>query len=211
MTDRLIVYETEAKNNGFRFVLGVDEVGRGPLAGPVVAAAVWLRSFDFKVMINDSKKMTEKARLKAFDEIFANGYVGIGIKSEVAIDELNILNASHRAMEEAVMHLLRQLPPELKENNAFLKEVILLIDGNSYKSILPYQHKTIIGGDAKSVSIAAASIVAKVYRDRLMERYDTIYPGYGFGKHKGYPTSTHREAIKRQGPSRIHRRSFTLL
>jgi len=156
-----LAFETEAKNNGFRFIFGVDEAGRGPLAGPVVAAAVFLTSFDFNVPINDSKKMTEKARLIAFDAIFERGFVGIGIMSEVAIDQVNILNASHRAMEEAVKQLVRRLPENLYTARDMVKDVVLLIDGNSFKSLLPFKHKTIIEGDAKCFSIACASIIAK--------------------------------------------------
>ncbi len=211
MITNLIEHETEASKKGFRFILGVDEAGRGPLAGPVVAAAVYLTSYNFTSPINDSKKMTEKARNNAFHEIFERGVVGIGIMSEMAIDQVNILNASHRAMEAAVKQLVRRLAGETVLSESFLKQVILLIDGNSFQSQLPFAHKTIIGGDAKSLSIACASIVAKVSRDRIMERYDGIYPGYGFKKHKGYPTSTHRDAIRSIGPSQIHRKSFTLV
>ena len=200
----MLKYETEAAHNGFRFVLGIDEAGRGPLAGPVVAAAVHLTSFDFDNTINASKKMTPKSRQKAFDEIFNRAVVGIGIVSEAAIDEINILNASHMAMEIAVKHLLRQVPD-------LPPKVLMLVDGNIFRTQLPYAYKTIIGGDGLSLSIACASIVAKVYRDRVMEQYDRIFPQYGFKDHKGYPTKGHRQAIKTHGPSKIHRKSFTLI
>lgn len=211
MVHNFTAYETEASAKGFRFVLGVDEAGRGPLAGPVVAAAVCLTSFDFENTINDSKKMTEKARGRAFHEIFERGHVGIGMVSEAGIDEVNILNASHMAMETAVMQLVRRLPAEMTAAADFQRQVVLLVDGNMFRSQLPYKHKTIIGGDGKSLSIACASIIAKVTRDRIMDQYDSIFPQYGFKQHKGYPTQMHREAIKTHGPSCIHRKSFTLL
>ncbi len=207
----MLTYEKEATQNGFRFILGVDEVGRGPLAGPVVAAAVCLNSYEFDHPIKDSKKMTPKARERAFHAIFEQAHVGIGMISEETIDQVNILNASHLAMEAAVLQLVRRLPGDIKLGANFTKETVLLIDGNSFRSQLPYKNRTIVGGDAKSLSIACASVVAKVYRDRMMDKYDELFPGYGFKQHKGYPTATHREAIRAQGPSRIHRRSFTLL
>lgn len=206
----MLTYEKEAVAQGFRFILGVDEAGRGPLAGPVVAAAVYLTSFEFKHRINDSKKMTPKSREAAFHEIFERGHVGIGIVGEGTIDELNILNASHLAMETAVLQLVHRLG-EVGTGKDFAGQVVLLVDGNMFRSQLPYKYKTIIGGDGKSLSIAAASIVAKVYRDRVMQGYDRLFPQYGFKDHKGYPTEAHREAIRAHGPSSIHRRSFTLL
>ncbi len=204
-------YETQAWKQGLRFIFGVDEAGRGPLAGPVVAAAVCLKDRHFTCRVDDSKKMTAQAREKAFHEVFEKAYVGIGMISEIGIDAVNILNATHLAMEAAVRHLVRRLPREVTTSDNFDKGVLLLIDGNSFRSQLPYRHQNIIGGDAKSLSIAAASIVAKVYRDRLMEGYDRIFPQYGFKQHKGYPTASHRQAIAEHGPSAIHRRSFTLL
>jgi ribonuclease HII len=208
MHSKMLHYETQAQDQGLRFVLGVDEAGRGPLAGPVVAAAVCLRQFDFECTINDSKKMTPKAREKAFHEIFDKAYVGIGIISEAAIDAVNILNASHLAMEAAVKELIRTIPQETSVRTEFQREVILLIDGNIFRTQLPYRYQTIVEGDAKSLSIAAASIVAKVYRDRILNAYDKIFPQYGFAKHKGYGTLEHRQAIKKHGASLIHRRSF---
>jgi ribonuclease HII len=208
--NKLLKHEKEAAANGFRFILGIDEAGRGPLAGPVVAAAVYLTSLKFKRgSINDSKQMTAAAREEAFHTIFNRGFVGIGVVNETVIDEVNILNASYLAMELAVLRLARRLSLSnilLEEN---IKEVVLLIDGNSFKSQLPYSHKTIVDGDAKSLSIACASIVAKVYRDRLMHHYDQIFPQYGFKQHKGYATRMHRQAILDHGPSWLHRRSFT--
>ena len=203
-----LYYETQAQNKGLRFIFGVDEVGRGPLAGPVVAAAVCLRQFDFKNPINDSKKMSARAREAAFYEIFEKAYVGIGIMSEKTIDIVNILNASHLAMDMAIGELIHQMPKEVPLDEKFKQEVMLLIDGNIFRTRLSYQYKTIIGGDSKSLSIACASIIAKVYRDRILGVYDKIFPQYGFAKHKGYPTKEHRLAIKEHGASIIHRKSF---
>lgn len=204
----MLYYETQATNKGLRFILGVDEAGRGPLAGPVVAAAVCLRRFDFQCSINDSKKMRPKAREKAFNEIFEKAYVGIGMISETAIDIINILNASHMAMEMAIVQLIRRMPQEITSGDAFDRQVVLLVDGNIFRSQLKFQHRTIIGGDGKSLSIACASIVAKVYRDHILNAYDKIFPQYGFAQHKGYPTQGHRLAIKKHGACIIHRRSF---
>ncbi len=204
----LLHYETQAQNKGLRFILGVDEAGRGPLAGPVVAAAVCLRDFDFKNPINDSKKMSAKAREAAFHEIFEKAYVGIGMMSENVIDIVNILNASHLAMEMAVKELIRRMPQESISHKTFCHQVMLLVDGNIFRAQLPYQYRTIIGGDGKSLSIACASIIAKVYRDRILGVYDKIFPQYGFAQHKGYPTKDHRLAVKKHGSSLIHRKTF---
>jgi len=201
-------YETQAQKHGLRFIFGVDEAGRGPLAGPVVAAAVCLREFDFKITINDSKKMTAKARETAFQEIFEKSYVGIGMMSEKTIDIVNILNASHMAMDMAVKELIHVMPKETVAHQDFNKDVVLLIDGNLFRTQLPYRYKTIVGGDGKSLSIACASIVAKVYRDRILDVYDKIFPQYGFAKHKGYPTQAHRLAVQQHGSSMIHRKTF---
>jgi len=204
----MLHYETQAHDKGLRFILGVDEAGRGPLAGPVVAAAVCLRTFDFKNHINDSKKMTARAREGAFHEIYEKAYVGIGIMSEKTIDIVNILNASHLAMEMAVKELLYRIPAEVSGQKDFSQQVVLLIDGNIFRTQLPYQYQAITGGDGKSLSIACASIIAKVYRDRILDVYDKIFPQYGFSRHKGYPTSDHRWAIQKYGSSIIHRKTF---
>jgi len=204
----MLHFETQARNKGLRFILGVDEAGRGPLAGPVVAAAVCLRHFDFRNIINDSKKMSAKARESAFHEIFDKAYVGIGVISEQTIDLVNILNASHLAMEIAVKELIHRLPQETVADVNFHHQTLLLIDGNIFRSQLPYRYQAIIGGDGKSLSIACASIIAKVYRDRILNVYDKIFPQYGFAKHKGYPTEAHRLAVKIYGTSMIHRKTF---
>ncbi|MBL8014219.1 MAG: ribonuclease HII [Candidatus Omnitrophica bacterium] len=204
----MLNFEDEAKGNGYVFVVGVDEAGRGPLAGPVISAAVFLKSSQFEHSIKDSKKMTERQREQAFLEIFEKGVVGIGVMNESVIDSCNILQATFLAMASAVRQLISRLPQESVCLNNFDKQVFLLIDGPHFKTDLPYGHRTIIDGDDKCLSIACASIVAKVYRDRVLRSYDRIYPQYGFKSHKGYPTEAHRKAIMKNGLSPIHRRSF---
>ncbi len=179
---------------GFRSLAGVDEAGRGPLAGPVVASAVVVRDFSFSSAVNDSKKMSAKARENAYREILEKSFVGIGVVDPPLIDQLNIYQATLKAMEEAVRRL-RQIPD------------CLLIDGPKTPA-LPFKQFPIIDGDAKSFSIACASVVAKVTRDRIMEYYDGLYPEYGFSRHKGYGTRAHVEALKIHGPCKIHRKSF---
>ncbi len=208
MSIKMLYHETQAQKQGLRFVLGIDEAGRGPLAGPVVAAAVCLKKSRFKNTINDSKQLTPEQREAAFHEIFDNAYVGIGIMNEVVIDAVNILNASHLAMDMAVNQLVRRMPRDIVAETNFDRQVMLLIDGNIFRTTLVYQYKTIIEGDCKSLSIACASIIAKVTRDRILRVYDKIFPQYGFAQHKGYPTEDHRMAIKKHGASIIHRRSF---
>ncbi len=172
----------------------MDEAGRGPLAGPVVASAVIVRDFSFSSMINDSKKMTRKNREAAFDEIMGKCTVGIGVVECGEIDKINIYQATFRAMEEAVIKL-GEAPSAL------------LVDGPKGPN-LPFRQFPIIDGDAISFTIACASVVAKVTRDRMMEYYAQVYPQYGFEKHKGYGTQEHVEALKKYGPCKIHRRSF---
>ena len=187
-------FETELYNNGINFIAGIDEVGRGPLVGPVVTAAVILPKDFYDERINDSKKLTEKKRELLYDVIMENAIsVGIGISNEDVIDEINILNATKRAMLEAV-------------NNLNVKPEHLLIDAVKLNTDIP--QTSIIKGDAKSESIAAASIIAKVTRDRMMVEYDKIYPGYDFASNKGYGTAKHIDALKLQGSSPIHRKTF---
>lgn len=204
----MLTFEQKAGSAGYQRVIGIDEAGRGPLAGPVVASAVLLRSTSFSVRVDDSKKMTERQREQAFLEIFQKSYVGIGIMSEAVIDSHNILQATFLAMATAVRQLVGSLPADERSKADFNKTTILLVDGPLFKTDLPYPFKPIIDGDAKSLSIACASIVAKVYRDRILQTYDSIYPQYGFKKHKGYPTVSHRKAILENGLSPIHRRTF---
>ena len=187
--------EFENKYSDLAYVAGIDEAGRGPLAGPVVAAAVILPKDLFLPFLNDSKKVTEKRREVLFDEIKQNAIAyGIGIASNTLIDEINILQATYEAMREAV-NALEKTPD------------ILLVDAVHIPDI-NIKQVGIVKGDAKSVNIAAASILAKVTRDRLMAEYDKIYPEYGFASNKGYGTATHIAALKEIGPCAIHRKSF---
>ena len=191
---QLLLHDEEFLNRGFTSLAGVDEAGRGPLAGPVVASAVIVRDFSFLTWVDDSKKMTPGAREKACDEILAKCRVGIGVVEADEIDRINILEAALKAMQEAVTKL-GEAPG------------CILIDGNKSPK-LPFRQFAIVDGDAKSFSIACASIVAKVTRDRMMDYYDELYPRYGFAKHKGYGTGAHVKALKEHGPCRIHRKSF---
>ena len=187
--------EFENKYSDLAYVAGIDEAGRGPLAGPVVAAAVILPKYIFLPFLNDSKKVTEKRRDVLFDEIKQNAIAyGIGIASNTLIDEINILQATYEAMREAV-NALEKTPD------------ILLVDAVHIPDI-NIKQVGIVKGDAKSVNIAAASILAKVTRDRIMVEYDKIYPEYGFASNKGYGTATHIAALKEVGPCAIHRKSF---
>jgi ribonuclease HII len=199
----VLYYERKFKKKGYEFIIGVDEAGRGPLAGPVVAAAVFLRDFRFQNRIDDSKKLTPREREKAFPEIINKSLFGIGVVSEKIIDKTNILLATQLAMKEAVLSLSAKLSHKRQD------KICILIDGD-VKIDCPFTLVNIIKGDAKSKSIASASILAKVTRDRMMLAYDKVYPEYGFFTHKGYPTKTHRDALKRIGPSPIHRMSFSL-
>lgn len=197
----MFYYERKLKKRGYSLVIGVDEAGRGPLAGPVVAAAVALNTRRFKNRIDDSKKLTPLAREKAFQEIIRKSVFGIGIVDEYTIDRVNILVATRMAMEEAVTSLINKLIVGKK------RRIHIIVDGNvSLKTGFPYT--TIIKGDSKSKSIASASILAKVTRDAIMQVYDRIYPRYRFNKHKGYPTEEHRKILKKFGPSIIHRKTF---
>ena len=191
--ESLMVFEHEYE--GYGLIAGIDEVGRGPLAGPVMAGAVILPKDHPILYLNDSKKLTEKKREELYEVIMKEAVaVGIGMASKQRIDEINILNATYEAMREAIGKLAPQ--PNILLNDA------VKIPGVSIRQV------PIIKGDAKSASIAAASIVAKVTRDRLMAEYEKIYPGYGFAKNKGYGTAEHIAAIKEMGPCPIHRRSF---
>ncbi|MDD7410191.1 ribonuclease HII [Fusobacterium gastrosuis] len=186
----------------FKEVIGVDEAGRGPLAGPVVAAAVKLKKYS-EVLdeINDSKKLTEKKREKLYDIIVENFEIGVGVVSAIEIDKVNILNATFLAMRKA----LCELQDKLKD----YERNIVLVDGNFKIREYKGEQVPIVKGDAKSLSIAAASIIAKVTRDRMMRELDKVYPNYDFSKHKGYGTKKHVEILKKMGPIKgIHRNSF---
>ena len=191
----LLSFERQAGSRGFRLVAGVDEAGRGPLAGPVVAAAVILPDGLYLDGVNDSKKLSPDRRERLFDVIMEQALsVGVGFGPPELIDRINILQATRHAMREAVSLLTPQ--PDL-----------ILIDGiSTIESPIP--QKTIKKGDSLSLSIAAASIIAKVTRDRLMQELDRVHPGYGFAGHKGYGSASHMDAIRRLGPSPVHRLSF---
>jgi ribonuclease HII len=197
----LFYYERKLKKKGYDLVIGVDEAGRGPLAGPVVAAAVALRASRFKNRIDDSKRLTASQREKAFQEIIKKSIFGIGIINEKIIDQVNILEATRLAMKQAVVALINKL--EYRRH----KRIHILIDGN-IKIDLDLPSTSIIKGDSKSKSIASASILAKVTRDKIMSLYDKLYPEYGFLKHKGYGTRMHKTTLSRFGPSLIHRATF---
>jgi ribonuclease HII len=186
-------YEKEYEHLGY--VCGIDEVGRGPFAGPVVACAVILPKDCNILYINDSKKLSEKRREELYDIIIKEAVAyGIGIKDNNRIDEINILQATYEAMRKAISNL--KVKPDVLLNDA------VTIPGVDIKQV------PIIKGDAKSISIGAASIVAKVTRDRMMAEFDVKYPGYEFAKNKGYGTAAHIEGLKKYGPCEIHRRSF---
>jgi ribonuclease HII len=188
-------FENQARDAGFRFIAGIDEAGRGPLAGPVVSAAVILPEGADLSGIDDSKKLTPARRKRLYERLYGVARaIGIGVVDVAEIDRVNILQATLHAMTMAVDNL--QPRPDH-----------LLIDGLfTIDSDLPQQ--AITKGDSLSISIAAASIVAKVTRDRMMAQVDGLFPEFGFSRHKGYPTRTHREAIRRHGCSPIHRRTF---
>ncbi|MBQ4577284.1 MAG: ribonuclease HII [Firmicutes bacterium] len=188
-------YEDELHAQGIRYVAGVDEVGRGPLAGPVVTAAVILPA-DFDVLgVDDSKKLSEKKREELFDIIKEKAICySIGMNDEKRIDEINILEATKEAMGKAIKSL--EIQPEH-----------ILIDALTLKDV-DIPQTGIVKGDATSVSIAAASILAKVTRDRMMVEYESAYPGYGFAQNKGYGTKAHYEGLDQNGITPIHRRSF---
>ncbi len=189
------MFSYERENASKEYICGIDEVGRGPLAGPVVAAAVILPKDCDILYLNDSKKLSAKKREVLYDEIMEKAVaVGIGMADEKVIDEINILNADYEAMKIAISKL--KVTPDLLLNDA------VTIPGIDIPQI------PIIKGDTLSASIAAASIIAKVTRDKLMVEYDEIYPGYDFASNKGYGTKKHIEALKTIGPCEIHRRTF---
>ena len=192
-TEAMSVYEKE--HSDCQYICGIDEVGRGPFAGPVVAGAVILPKDDPILYLNDSKKLSEKKREALYDEIMERAVAtGIGVVSPARIDEINILQATYEAMREAVSKL-EPVPQILLNDAVTIPDVTI-------------PQVPIIKGDAKSISIAAASIVAKVTRDRMMVEYDKVMPEYGFASNKGYGAAAHIEALKKYGPSPIHRATF---
>ena len=187
--------EAALMDNGHRRIAGVDEAGRGPLAGPVVAAAVVLDADAIPAGLADSKTLTAAARERLYDAICASADLAIAFASATTVDRINIRMASLDAMRRAVLGLA-------------VAADAALIDGRNVPAGLPLPADAVIGGDARSLSVAAASIIAKVTRDRLMARCEPAFAGYGLATHKGYPTAAHREALTRLGPSRLHRMTF---
>ena len=189
--------ENELYNNGFKYICGIDEAGRGPLAGPVVVASVVMKPDSMIEGVNDSKKVSEKKREKLYDLIIDDAIsYGVGIVGQDEIDEINILNATKKALTMSLKELSTM--PEL-----------ILVDALTNIDTLGIKYESIIKGDANVYAISAASIIAKVTRDRIMREWDKIYPQYGFEKHKGYGTVAHIAAIKEYGLCPLHRRSFT--
>jgi ribonuclease HII len=194
-SDRLFAFERETRERGFHLIAGIDEAGRGPLAGPVVAAAVILPENCMLEGLNDSKKLTASQRERLFHLIHQKALsIGIGVVAHRIIDEINILEATKKAMLKAVSRLSRM--PDF-----------LLIDGRTPLDI-PIKQATLVKGDSRCASIAAASIIAKVLRDRIMNGFDRIFPHYEFASHKGYATRAHINAIKNHGVCSIHRKTF---
>lgn len=194
--EKLKEIEKEWYQKGAKRICGIDEAGRGPLAGPVVVAAVIMPEDSMIEGVNDSKKVSEKKREKLYDEITSNAIAwGVGIIDQKEIDKINILNATKKGLTKALTELVE-------------KPDIILVDALTGIDTLGIPYQSIIKGDAKSYSIAAASIIAKVTRDRIMRQWDELYPEYGFEKHKGYGTKTHIEAIKNYGICPLHRKTF---
>ena len=189
--------ENELRKKGFNLICGIDEAGRGPLAGPVVVASVIMPADSMIEGVNDSKKISEKKREKIYDQILEEAIsYGVAIIGQDEIDDINILNATKKGLTVSLQELTQR--PDL-----------ILVDALNGIDTLGIPYDSIIKGDAKCYSIAAASIVAKVTRDRIMREWDKVYPEYGFEKHKGYGTAAHIAAIREHGLCPIHRRSFT--
>ena len=188
--------EKELENKGFKYICGIDEAGRGPLAGPVVVASVIMPEDSMIEGVNDSKKISEKKREKLYDQIIEEAICyGVGIIGQDEIDEINILNATKKGLTMSLKELTTK--PDL-----------IIVDALTHIDTMGIPYQSIIKGDAKCYSIAAASIIAKVTRDRIMREWDKVYPEYGFERHKGYGTAAHIAAIKEYGPCPIHRETF---
>ena len=198
--------EEELHLKGVNSIAGIDEAGRGPLAGPVVVACVIMPRDSMIEGVNDSKKVSEKKREKLYEQIIEEAIAyGVGIISQEEIDRINILNATKEGLTMAI----KEMEKDLKEKQrGFEKPEIILVDALTKIDTDGISYKSIIKGDAKSYSIAAASIIAKVTRDRIMRQWNEVYPMYGFEKHKGYGTAAHIAAIKEYGLCPLHRRSF---
>lgn len=188
--------ENSLYNEDIKYICGIDEAGRGPLAGPVVVASVIMPKDSMIEGVNDSKKVSEKKRERLYEEIINNAISwGVGIIDEKRIDEINILNATKEGLTTSLLKLSQK--PDL-----------ILVDALKDINTLGIKYQSIIKGDAKCYSIAAASIIAKVTRDRIMRNWDEVYPQYGFAGHKGYGTAAHMAAIRKNGPCELHRKSF---
>ena len=189
-------YENQLRSKGFEFICGIDEAGRGPLVGPVVVASVIMPADSIIEGVNDSKKVSEKKREKLYDLILEEAIsYGVGIIGQDEIDDINILNATKKSLTMSLKELDKK--PDL-----------IILDALTHIDKLGIPYESIIKGDAKSYSIAAASIIAKVTRDRIMREWDKVYPQYGFATHKGYGTAAHIKAIKEYGPCPLHRKTF---
>lgn len=193
---KLKEYELNLYNSGVKYIAGIDEAGRGPLAGPVVVGCVIMPKDSFIEGVNDSKKISEKKREKLYEEITNEAIAwSVGIVDEKEIDEINILNATKKALTQAIEKM------EIKPDR-------ILVDALEHIDTLGIPYTSIIKGDANNYSIAAASIIAKVTRDRIMYEWDKVYPQYGFASHKGYGTAKHIQAIIENGPCILHRKTF---
>ena len=190
-------FENKLYNEGAKYIAGIDEAGRGPLAGPVVVGCVIMKPDSFIEYVNDSKKLSESKREILYEKITSEAAAwSVGIVDEKEIDKLNILNATKKALTMAI-------------NNLNVKPDVILVDALDKIETNNIPYISVIKGDAKIYSISAASIIAKVTRDRIMKEYDEVYPEYGFAQHKGYGTAKHIEAIKEYGICPLHRKSFT--
>ena len=189
-------YECELRSKGYKYICGIDEAGRGPLAGPVVVASVIMPENSMIEGVNDSKKVSEKKREKLYDLILSEAIsYGVGIIGQDEIDEINILNATKKGLTISLQELTQK--PDL-----------IIVDALNNIDTLGTKYESIIKGDAKCYSIAAASIIAKVTRDRIMREWDKVYPQYGFAAHKGYGTAAHIKALKEYGACPLHRQTF---
>ncbi|EKE18721.1 MAG: Ribonuclease HII [uncultured bacterium] len=216
MEHSTFILEKDFSARGFTHIIGTDEVGRGPLCGPVLACAAMYKDTNFEIpenlqkqfdLVRDSKKLSEKQREEIFDFICEHFYIGIGLCNHETIDRINILEASFLSMKKAIQDLKKNIKKD--EFNVECEEKsIILVDGNKKIPNLSSEQYAVIGGDRLVKSISAASIVAKVTRDRMMKEFALKFPQYGLEKHMGYGTKVHMEALLKHGPCEIHRKSF---
>lgn len=215
METSTFILEKDFAAQGFTHIIGTDEVGRGPLCGPVLACAAMYKDANFEIptekqkqfdLVRDSKKLSEKQREEIFDFISEHFYVGFGMCDHETIDRINILEASFLSMKKAIQELKRNMGQEIW--GEVEPKYIVLVDGNKIIPNLSMEQYAVIGGDKLVKSISAASIMAKVTRDRMMEEMHLKYPQYGLDKHKGYGTKVHMDALIQYGPCPIHRKSF---